>query len=251
MYVHSVSYFYSSIIEENTKYAKMVDDLQNQLAKRVQELYEADIVCDKLKKRIEMQSRKNFEDRNTEFLRELQSTKDDAKDLLVKNEQVTKNYAKLNTRVTHLLNKLNEYAAELKNERRRHSLLTTEFNSLLKENSTLKKLSRQSLSDKNLGSAINMVDNFNEFTYLPTEGSHAEFHTATPNITHNIFKKLNTNSPNHQTNASIATTRKLQKSSSHESLKTNPLNKQCSVKRIKKTKSSRDLSSSQINVISV
>ena len=54
-----------------------------------------------------------------------------------KNEAFRKN-AKLNQELAELQNKIQENAVELRNESRRHDLLTKEFNSLLEENGRLK-----------------------------------------------------------------------------------------------------------------
>ena len=226
----------------------MAEELRQQLAKREQELYEADQVCEKLKKRIEMQSRKNFEDRNVEFLHELQCTREDAKNLSQKNEQLKQSQAKLNTRVSYLLGKLNEHAAELKNEKRRHNLLTAEFNSLMQENSKLKKQNKLHMGnipsragspaaghrDKNTSNAINVMEASNDYSFMMNTDTYPG-RNISPTMT------TDPNTPIQSTNASVATNRKLKRSTSHECLKTKPTIKQMTSRKVNKTKSFRDI----------
>ena len=250
----------TDIIEENTRNVKVIEDLKFQISRRDQELFDKQALIDQMKVKIGMANRKNYEDRNVEFLHELQCTKENAENIKTKYDQMKQNNTKLTSRVTYLLNKLNEQTAELKNEKRRHNLLTAEFNSLLQENSNLRKqtmsqfeISRSCNSPCSAGGKDRIIDAI--LATEQTKGPQRQYHYKTGDRTYSrqttnedmnrtpsrqtYTEVLSERTPSRQTSYATSRehSRRLKRSTSHECVKT----KSKSSKQVQRTKSTKDV----------
>ena len=93
---------------------------------------------DELKEQLERSRRRLVEQNDVELFHELQMLKAECKDLTNDRDRTLKANKKLGNEMEKLRISLEEKLSELRNENRRHSLLTKEFNSLLEENNHLK-----------------------------------------------------------------------------------------------------------------
>ena len=134
----NVSVIHEQVHEEREAMTKRVEDMRNTLVKREDAMRRAEQELQELQVRLEKAARKNYSDRDVELLHELEQVKQEKRVLISDNDDLDR----LNKRLKKELNEaqayLDEKEAELKNENRRHQLLTKEFNSLLEENSHLK-----------------------------------------------------------------------------------------------------------------
>ena len=118
--------------------AKRVDDLRNSLLKREDAMRRTEKEVGELQSRLEKAARKNYSDRDVELLHELEQVKQEKRVLSGDNDELERLNKRLKKELNEVQLYLDEKEAELKNESRRHTLLTKEFNSLLEENSHLK-----------------------------------------------------------------------------------------------------------------
>ncbi|KAK2167614.1 hypothetical protein LSH36_26g14019 [Paralvinella palmiformis] len=93
---------------------------------------------DGLKRRLEQSERRLVENSDVEMFHEVEMLKAECKDLSSERDETLKVNKKLDNEMLKLQTSLDEKLSELRNENRRHSLLTKEFNSLLEENNHLK-----------------------------------------------------------------------------------------------------------------
>ena len=118
--------------------AKRVEDLHNSLLKHEDAMRRAEKEVSELQSRLEKSARKNYSDRDVELLHELEQVKQEKRVLSGDNDELERLNKRLKKELNEVQVYLDEKEAELKNESRRHTLLTKEFNSLLEENSHLK-----------------------------------------------------------------------------------------------------------------
>lgn len=124
--------------DENDQFRRQAEQLKSQIFQKDNEIRLVSKDIDLMRREIDKSSRVNISDRDFEIMHELESLKNERKDLIIDREELSKNNSKLRNELKNLEIQLDEKAAELKNENRRHSLLTKEFNSLLEENNHLK-----------------------------------------------------------------------------------------------------------------
>ena len=124
--------------EERKQLSKQSEDLKNMLIQRDEAIRRAEQETEALHMRIERAARKNYSDRDIELLHEVELLKAQKRDLSLDNDDIRKMNKKLKHELNNLQTIFDEKEAELKNEGRRHSILTKEFNSLLDENNRLK-----------------------------------------------------------------------------------------------------------------
>ena len=136
--------------EERSIQNKQLEDLRNLITQREEAKKRTEREVEALRNRLERTARKNYNDRDIELLHEVEMLKEEKNDLAGDLEELNKVNKKLKTELNNLEISLDEKDAELKNEGRRHSLLTKEFNSLLDENNRLKlQLKRKSTQSLN------------------------------------------------------------------------------------------------------
>ena len=132
--------------EKNMLQAQRLEQIQNDMRLKERDLVTKAQEIGKLKEKLDLAHRRNFDDRRFELLHEVDLLKTQKKDLCMERETLAKDNKKLTDEVKSLTSKLDERVSELKNENRRHSLLTKEFNSLLEENNRLKQQLRRRTS---------------------------------------------------------------------------------------------------------
>merc|ERR1712038_1586036 len=88
--------------------------------------------------KLELASNLAAHDRRMELMHEIELLREEKEGVTERKEEAIRVNERLNQELSQLQQKLQISAVELKNENRRHGLLTKEFNSLLEENSRLK-----------------------------------------------------------------------------------------------------------------
>lgn len=83
-------------------------------------------------------TKKNLDDRSFELLHEVDSLKRELQSLRLSKDDVTRRNQNLLTEMKNMELLLSDRELQLRNETMRHSLLTTQFNSLMEENAALK-----------------------------------------------------------------------------------------------------------------
>ena len=129
---------HEKLTSERSVFSKEAENLKNMLIQREEAVKRAEREADSLRMRVERATRKNYSDRDVELLHEVELLKAQKRELSVDNDELTKLNKKLKNELSNLQAAFDDKEAELKNEGRRHSILTKEFNSLLDENSRLK-----------------------------------------------------------------------------------------------------------------
>jgi hypothetical protein len=109
---------------------------------------------------LERAGRKNYSDRDIELLHEIEMLKNEKRDTETEKDDVQRENKKLKQDLKNLQISLDEKDSELRNENRRHSVLTREFNSLLDENNRLKLQMRRRNNVQTFNSLSS--DNFTE-----------------------------------------------------------------------------------------
>ena len=93
---------------------------------------------DAMKTKLEKATRRNFEDCDFELLHLVETLKKECQTVLYSKQALERSNAKLAAEIDNMATLLADKEVELKNERLRHSLLMSQFNSLIQENSNLK-----------------------------------------------------------------------------------------------------------------
>lgn len=88
--------------------------------------------------RLEKATKENLDDRSFELLHEVESLKRELQNVRVSKDDVSRTNMNLLTEIKNLEMLLSDRELQLRNEMMRHSLLTTQFNSLMEENAALK-----------------------------------------------------------------------------------------------------------------
>lgn len=146
----TISQLRDKLSEERVVNTKQVEDLKNLILQREESVKRAEREVDSLRNRLERAARKNYSDRDIELLHEVEMLKEEKRDLSLDNQQLGRVNKKLKTELSNLQTIVDERGADLKNESRRHSLLTKEFNSLLDENNRLKLQNRRKSTQNNM-----------------------------------------------------------------------------------------------------
>ena len=127
-----------NLIDENAKFVRQLDNYKRDLQQKENENKQLANDLKLIRKQLESRDRKNYSDRGIELRQEIELLKSEKRDLCNVREDLDKSNKKLRSEISRLENQLDDRVSELKNENRRHSLLTKEFNSLLEENNHLK-----------------------------------------------------------------------------------------------------------------
>lgn len=94
--------------------------------------------CETIRTKLERSSRLNVDDRSIELLHEIDLLRRELAAVRLSKDEVSKSNAGLLVDIRNLENFLGDREVQLRNETMRHSLLTSQFNSLMEENAVLK-----------------------------------------------------------------------------------------------------------------
>ncbi len=137
------------LLQENAKHVKQIENLRVDIAQKEAELKRRVHEMENMRQNIEESTRNSMHERRMELLYEMEMLKGEKKELTLQKDEIQKLNIKLHDEMKDLENTIEEQVCKLRNENRRHSLLTKEFNSLLEENNRLKlQLRRRTLDSK-------------------------------------------------------------------------------------------------------
>ena len=142
----------SSLKQDGETTRKQYDAVKSDCVKREADVRSLTRELDNMRSKLEKAMRRNAQQKDVEAFHEIEMLKSERKDLLYDRDETTKLNKKLANEIKKLESSLEEKVSELRNENRRHSLLTKEFNSLLEENNHLKlQLRRRRQGSNTLG----------------------------------------------------------------------------------------------------
>ena len=124
--------------EEVARFMQTMEARDKEATERQNLIKRLERELDALRSKLERSARKNYSDRDMELLHQVDMLRAEKKEMSVDKDQLQGVNKKLRDDISNLTVTLQQKDAELKNENRRHSLLTKEFNSLLDENNKLK-----------------------------------------------------------------------------------------------------------------
>ena len=142
----------NTLQHEKQQFAEDMEEMRVQLQQKDTHTQTLQQELDALRKKLDRASRRNFNDRDVELMHEVEVLKSEKNDILMEKDDAERVGRKMRHELQNLETQLGEKCAELKNEQRRHSLLTKEFNSLLEENNHLKLQLRRRQGFSNRGS---------------------------------------------------------------------------------------------------
>lgn len=124
--------------EETSAHSREMESVRKDMCQKENEMKRLNKDLEVMQNRFDRATRRNFNDRDIELLHELEVLKNQKREFMSEKEEMDKVNKRLRTDLANFESQMNMRDLELKNENRRHALLTKEFNSLLEENNHLK-----------------------------------------------------------------------------------------------------------------
>ena len=122
----------------NIRRLEEIENLKEELGRKEAAYRSACQERDTMKTKLEKATRRNFEDCDFELLHQVETLKKECQAVLYSKQVLERSNVKLAAEIDNMAALLADKEVELKNERLRHTLLMSQFNSLIQENSNLK-----------------------------------------------------------------------------------------------------------------